>query len=77
MNTEYMIKAETADALRAAAPALGLTVDTTKNVVAPGVELMVLDPFTAMKFDSMRETAKIGVDAMIKRIARNAMKTPA
>ena len=77
MKNEYMIKSETADALRAAAPALGLSASATRNVVAPGVELIVLDPFTAIKFENMRKTAKIGVDAMIKRIARNAMKTPA
>lgn len=67
----YNIKTDTADSLRAIAPALGLTATTDRVVVAPGVEQMELDPFVALAFERQRKAAKLGVDAMIMRIVRN------
>lgn len=70
MQTTFNIKTETADSLRAIAPALGLIANTSRNMIAPGVEVMELDPFTAMRFETDRKRAKIGVDAMIMRIVK-------
>lgn len=71
MQTTFNIKTETADAMRTKlAPALGLKPSARRNIVAPGVEVMELDPFTAMRFETERKRAKIGVDAMIMRIIK-------
>ena len=66
----YTIKTETADKLRAAAPALGLVPSDTREIVGPGMELMHLNPFVAVEFDALRKAAKVSTDVMISRIIR-------
>lgn len=71
------IKTESADKLRAAAPALGLTASPAREIVGPGIEAVHLDPFTAAAFEMERKRARIGVDAMVSRIAGRAMRAAA
>lgn len=71
MQTTFNIKTETADALRnTLAPALGLKPSTRRVIVAPGVEALELDPFTAAAFERRRKAARKGVDSMIMGIVR-------
>lgn len=71
MQTTYNIRTETADAMRnTLASALGLNPSARRVIVAPGVEVMELDPFTAAAFEQRRKAARKGVDAMIMGIVR-------
>jgi len=70
----YQIKAETADALRQAAPFLGLTPSPQRNVVAPGVEALHLPDAVAEKFEAYRKRSKVGADVAMTRIARKVVK---
>lgn len=67
----YTIKTETADKLRAVAPALGLVPSDNREIVGPGMELMHLNPFVAVEFDALRKAAKVSADVMIGRIVKN------
>lgn len=49
----YTIKSETADLIRQAAPALGLVANGAREIVGPGLEAVHLDPFAAVKFESL------------------------
>lgn len=69
----YTIKAETADKLRAAAPALGLKPSDNREIVGPGMEALHLNPFAAVEFDLARKAAKVSADVMIGRILKNAV----
>ena len=64
----YQIKAETADKIRAAAPALGLVASDRREIVAPGIEALHLDPFAAAALEAMRKRAKVSADVMICRV---------
>lgn len=66
----YTVKAETADKLRAVAPALGLKPSTDRQIVGPGLEVIHLPEFAAVKFDMLRKAAKVSADAMILRILK-------
>lgn len=66
----YIISTETADKIRAAAPALGPTPSADREIVGPGMEAMHLAPFAAVKFDAMRKAAKVSADVMIGRIIK-------
>ncbi|QXN72308.1 hypothetical protein RCSALEM_80 [Rhodobacter phage RcSalem] len=66
----YTIKAETADKLRAAAPALGMKPSPQREIVGPGMEALHLAPFAAVEFDLLRKAAKVSVDVMIGRILK-------
>lgn len=67
----YTIKSETADKLRAVAPALGLKPAANRETVEPGVEAIHLPVFAALKFDALRKAAKVSADVMIGRILKN------
>lgn len=77
MKTTLHIKAETADKLRAAAPALGFAASTAREIVGPGIEALHLDPFTAAAFELERKRARVGVDAMVSRIAGRVVRAAA
>ncbi|UUV43451.1 hypothetical protein RCEXPLORER_82 [Rhodobacter phage RcExplorer] len=66
----YTIKAETADKLRAAAPALGMKPSHQREIVGPGMEALHLAPFAAVEFDLLRKAAKVSADVMIGRILK-------
>lgn len=66
----YTIKAETADKLRAAAPALGLKPSHHREIVGLGMEALHLAPFAAVQFDLLRKAAKVSADVMIGRILK-------
>ena len=66
----YTIKAETADKLRAAAPALGLKPSPRRELVGLGMEALHLAPFAAVEFDLLRKAAKVSADVMIGRILK-------
>ena len=64
----YHIKSETAELIRAAAPALGLVASDRREIVAPGIEALHLEPFAAANLEAMRKRAKVSLDVMICRI---------
>jgi hypothetical protein len=64
----YHIKTETADRIRAAAPALGLVASDRREIVAPGIEALHLEPFAAAKLETMRKAAKVSAETMICRV---------
>lgn len=66
----YTIKAETADKLRAAAPALGMKPSPQREIVGPGMEALHLAPFAAVEFDLLLKAAKVSADVMIGRILK-------
>ena len=65
-----MIKTETADKLRAAAPALGMKPSPQRKIVGLGMEALHLAPFAAVEFDLRRKAAKVSADVMIGRILK-------
>ena len=66
----YTIEAETAEKLRAAAPALGMKPSPQREIVGPGMEALHLAPFAAVEFDLLRKAAKVSADVMIGRILK-------
>lgn len=66
----YIIKSETGDKLRAAAPMLGLK-PAPRRVALDGTETLELPEFVALKFDSMRKAAKVSADVLIGRVLKN------
>lgn len=64
----YHVKAETADKIRAAAAKLGLVASDRREIVAPGIEALHLDPFAAAKLEAMRKRAKVGAETMMSRV---------
>jgi hypothetical protein len=68
----YTIKSETADKIRAYAPALGLQASQERDVIGPGLERLHLSEFAALKFDEMRKRAKVSPDVLIGRLIKVA-----
>lgn len=66
----YQVKSETADMLREAAPRFGLVASQHREIVAPGIEAIHLDPFSAAAFDLFRKDKKISTDAAIRRLIK-------
>ena len=66
--TTYTIKTETADLLRSVAPKLGLKASDTREIVAPGIELIELPPF-----DQFRKEKKISADIAVQRIVKGLL----
>ena len=64
----YQIKSETADRIRAAAESLGLVASDRREIVAPGVEVLHLEPFAAAKLETLRKAAKVSAEVMMNRI---------
>ncbi len=63
------ITTQTADKLRRAAPALGLTLSDRREIVAPGIEALHLTDAEAMALETRRKAAKVSAEVMISRIA--------
>jgi hypothetical protein len=68
MKTTIQITTETGDKLRAAAPRFGLVASDRREIVAPGIEALRLDPFAAAKLEAMRKRAKVSAEVMIRRL---------
>ncbi|UUV43252.1 hypothetical protein RCCWILLIS_80 [Rhodobacter phage RcCWillis] len=66
----YQIKSETADKLRAAAPAFGMVPSGKREIIAPGIEALHLNPFAAVEFEALRKAAKVSPDVLILRILK-------
>ncbi len=71
--TTYTIKTETADLLRSVAPKLGLKASDTREIVAPGIELIELPPFVSAAFDQFRKEKKISADVAVQRIIKGLL----